>query len=355
MQPDLVREVSRQAYLTDNQKTLVMNLNNLENLQQEMRDLGFSPKLIEQMEEQMKANVPQFKLYDSMEATKGRVGLMLFFKQSSQSEYYYLNKFEVCHEKGQEIPEGQKIMVLTQVEGADKGMTKSFVHIAEGIAFFNGQKDMLKAQKGISHLVVGKDANAAVKLATMEDGKVNYVQKEFGQTYRTSPINQTIYVEKGKGFTAEQAANMIQGRSVFRDDLVSLSGKEYKAWIILDFDRAKDRFGNFEVKTFNVPGYGEDVSTVLDKFQIKELVDPAKRELLESSLRNGNRVPVTVEKDGKDVKLDLEFASRYCKVNFYKKDGSTEKREQFLKQSDMKQEYAQSREKNKKQGQGLGV
>lgn len=336
-----------------------MNLNNLENLQQEMESLGFKKELIEQMEQKMKANVAEFNLYDSALATRGRVDMTLFFKQSSQSDYYYLNKFEVCHEKGAAIKEGEKIMVLTQMEGADKGMTKNFVHVAEGIAFFNGQKAMLTEQKGISHLVVGKDAHHAVKLATMEDGKVNYVQKEFGQTYRTSPINQTVYVERGKGFSAEQAVNLIQGRAVYRDDMVSQAGQQYKAWLKLDFDVPKDRFGNFMLNQYTDPSYGFDLSSVLDKFEIKELTDPAKREALESSLRNGSRALVTVEKTGEAVKLLLEAVPRYSQINLYTKEGRPEKREQFLKVGDMKKEHAQSREKaqnkNKAQGQGVGV
>ena len=337
----------------------IMNLNNLENLREEMKALGFKAALIEQMEDKMKANVADFKLYDAMEATRGRVDVGLYFKQSGQSDYYYLNKFEVIHEKGQPIKEGEKIMVLTQMEGADKGMTKNFVQVSEAIAFFNGQKEMFKENNGVSNLVVGKDANSAVKLATMENGKVNYLQKEFAQTYRTSPINQTIYVEKGKGFTAEQAVNLIQGRAVYRDDMVSQAGQQYKAWIKLDFDVPKDRFGNFMINQYTDPAYGFDLSKVLDKFDIKELADPAKREILEGSIRNGNRALVTVEKNGEPIKLELEAVPRYSQINLYTKEGRPEKREQFLKQPDIKQEYAKSRnkaqEKNKKQDQGLGV
>ncbi|MEJ7559849.1 MAG: hypothetical protein WKF66_16175 [Pedobacter sp.] len=98
---------------------------------------------------------------------------------------------------------------------------------------------------------------------------------------------------------------------------------------------------------------------MLDKFEIKELVDPAKREIVEGSIRNGNRTIVTVEKNGDPVKLELEAVPRYSQINLYTKEGRPEKREQFLKQPDMKQEYTQSRnkaqEKNKRQGQGLDV
>lgn len=341
------------------QNKLIMNLNNLENLKEEMTNLGFKNELIEQMEEKMKANVAEFKLYDSAEATRGRVDLTLSFKQSSQSDYYYLNKFEVCHEKGAAIKEGEKIMVLIQMEGADEGIFKDMPNMSEAIALFNSRKEVLKENNGVCHLAVGKDANHAVKLATMENGKVNYVQKEFAQTYRTSPINQTIYVEKGKGFSAEQAINLIQGRAVYRDDMVSQAGHQYKAWIKLDFDVPKDRFGNFMINQYTDPAYGFDLSRVLDKFEIKELADPAKRELLESSIRNGNRTPVTFEKNGKTVKLDLEAVPRYSQINLFTKEGRAEKREQFLKVPDFKQEYAEGRnkaqQKQKTQGQGMGV
>lgn len=80
---------------------------------------------------------------------------------------------------------------------------------------------------------------------------------------------------------------------------------------------------------------------------------------MEGSIRNGNRAILTVEKNGELVKLELEAVPRYSQINIYTKEGSPEKREQFLKQPNIKQEYAQSRnkaqEKNKKQGQGLGV
>jgi hypothetical protein len=298
-----------------------MNLNNLENLQQEMESLGFQKALVAQMEEKMKANLAEFKLYDSVSATKGRVDMTLFFKQSSQSDYYYLNKFEVCHEKGLPIPQGSKVMVYTTPEGADKGMVKNFVHVSQAIAFFNEQKQELKV----------------------------------GQTYRTSPINQTIYVEKGKGFSSEQAVNLIQGRAVFRDDMVSQAGQQYKAWIKLDFDVPKDRFGNFMMNQYTDPSYGFDLAKVLDKFEIKELADPVQREILERSIRNGNRATVTVDKNGEKVKLEIEAAPRYSQINMFTKQGRPEKREQFLKAEDFKQGRDRAHNKNKVQGQGIGV
>lgn len=127
-----------------------MNLNNLENLKEEMKKLGFRDKLISQMEENIKKNVPEFKLNDTLPATKGQVDLTLYFKQSGQFEFYYFNKFEVAHNQGNPLEEGQKYMVITPEE-TGKNMVKKLENVTEAIAFF-------KEQKGNSELAAGKDA-----------------------------------------------------------------------------------------------------------------------------------------------------------------------------------------------------
>lgn len=332
-----------------------MNVNNLEKLRQEMAGLGFSEKLMEQMEVQMRADVPEFRLYGSLPATEGRVDLTLHFKQSGKSDYYFFNKYEVCHEKGPSLMEGDHLMVATKV-GQEEGVVRDFVLVSEALEYFKGQQESLKGQEFVSNLAVGRDTEELEKLATMVNGKVNFVEKDFASTYRSSPINQTIYVEKGRGFGVEQAANLIQGRAVYRDDMVSQAGQQYKAWIKLDFDVPKDRFGNYLLNQYTDPAYGFDLSRVLDKFEIKELADPAKRELLESSIRNGNRPTVTVEKDGKQVQLQIEASPRYSQINMFTPEGRSEKREQFLKAAPkLDKDKGQGLEKNRNRSRDKGV
>ncbi len=354
-----VPELERLGDLADFKDTKnreIMNLNNLEKLREEMAGLGFSEKLMDQMEAQMKADLPEFKLYGSLPATEGRVDLTLHFKQSGKSDYYFFNKYEVCHEKGPSLAEGDHLMVATKV-GQEEGVGKDFVLVSEALVYFKGQQESLKGQEFVSNLCVG-DREDPEKLATMVNGKVNFVEKDFASTYRSSPINQTIYVEKGRGFGVEQAANLIQGRAVYRDDMVSQAGQQYKAWIKLDFDVPKDRFGNYLLNQYTDPAYGFDLSRVLDKFEIRELEDPAKRELLESSIRNGNRPTVTVEKDGKPVQLQIEASPRYSQINMFTPEGRSEKREQFLKsvpKMDKAEGQAQDKEKSRSKAKGMGV
>lgn len=337
-----------------------MNESNLETLREEMSRLGFGEALVAQMEEKMKANVPEFQLYNSVDATKGRVDRKLYFKQSSKSDYYYLNKFEVCHEKGQPLAEGDHLMVATKMEGADQGKIEHFEQLSDALVYFKGQKEGLQGQEYVSNLLVGTSPDDCDKLATLANGKTTFVHEDFGMSYRTAPITHTVYVEKGKGFTAEHAANLIQGRAVYRDDLVSQAGHEYKAWIKLDFDVPKDKFGNFMVNQYTDPAYGFDLEKVLDKFEFKELADPDQRKQLEEQIRNGNTPLVTVEKEGKEVKLHIEAVPRYSQVNLSTQEGKMEKREQFLKavpkvEQGQKQAPAKEKGQGRSRGQGVAV
>jgi len=304
-----------------------MNLNNLENLEQEMKALGFSEKLITLMQERMRTNVPDFKLYDSLPAAKGRLDFTLHFKQSAKSDYYYLGRYEAAMNNDKPLAEGHKYMVIVPpAQEGGRNSVKSFENVSEAIAHF-------RKMEGNAELAVGKDPSAKVMLANMENGKVNYVSKEFKQTYYAQSLPQTFWLDQGKGFTAEQAVNLMEGRSVYRDDLLSREGIPYKAWMQLDNEKPRDRQNNLTFRQYGDPSYGFDVQKVLDAYQIKELEDPAKREKLEVSIKNGNKPMVTVVKDGQPAKVFIEAAVRYGKLNFYAENGKPEKREEFLKEA----------------------
>jgi hypothetical protein len=341
----MLSELEKANPLTINK--IDMNRNNLENLKDEMRALGVKEKLIAQMEKNMENNVPQFALHDSITGNKGIVNVAIPFKQSGQSEHYYLNKYQVSLDKGgKALEDGQKYMVIARGE---ENKYRSFQDPHEAIAYF-------KEKKGNGELAVGKDIKNKTMLATMENDKVNYVVKDFQRTFNNPAVTQTFYVENGKGFTVEQAANLIQGRAVYRDDLANAAGMSYKAWVVLDLNNAKDRHGNFLSKHYHDPSYGFDLGKVLDSFNIKELNDPAKREKLEESIRQGNRPLVTVRKDGQDMQVHLEAAPRYSQLNMYQENGKPEKREQFLKpEFSQTQQIGKGKEQVKEQRQEQGM
>lgn len=327
-----------------------MNLNNLENLKAEMRKLGFKPELAEKMEEKMKDNLPDFVLQDQVAGHKGQADLNLYFKQSGQSENYYLNKFDVTLNDGKTLEEGEKYLVISPSEKEGKNNVWKRESVAEAI-------EMFKKHTGNAELALGKDAAHKTQLVLMVDGKVNFVEKDFARVFRNPPLPQTIWVERGKGFTAPQAVNLIEGRAVYRDDMLTQGGMPYKAWMKLDLDGPRDRHLNFNLNQYHDPSYGFNLKDVLDKFKIKELENPKEREKLETALKNGDRPTITVEKAGEKIKLQVEAIPRYSQLNMYASSGRPEKREQFLKEKGQNKSVSKGVGKDKAVSteQGLAV
>lgn len=125
---------------------------------------------------------------------------------------------------------------------------------------------------------------------------------------------QTFYLNKGKGVTAKEAYNLLDGRAVHKE-LTTKEGQPYKAWIQLDFEN-KDKNNNFEVKQFH-ENYGYDLKAAVEKFAVAELADPEKVKALMQSLEKGNVQSVTIEKDGNSHKMFMEADPQYKKVTMY--------------------------------------
>ncbi len=182
---------------------------------------------------------------------------------------------------------------------------------------------------------------------------------------------QTFYLNKGKGVTAKEAYNLLDGRAVHKD-LTTKEGQPYKAWIQLDFEN-KDKNNNFEVKQFH-ENYGYDLKAAVEKFAVADLNDPDKSKALMQSLEKGNVQSVTIEKDGSSHKMFMEADPQYKKVTMYDSNmkmvakesleqyksgidkGSKEVKEgqENDKKKELKQEPKSEKEKlEKKNGQSL--
>jgi hypothetical protein len=127
-------------------------------------------------------------------------------------------------------------------------------------------------------------------------------------------VDQTFYLNKGKGVTAKEAFNLLEGRSVYKE-LNNKAGEPYKAWIQLDFDN-KDKNNNNEVKQYH-ENYGYDLKAAVSKFAISELNDVEKEKALMQSLQKGNMQSVTVEQDGSVNKMFIEANPQYKTANLY--------------------------------------
>jgi hypothetical protein len=127
-------------------------------------------------------------------------------------------------------------------------------------------------------------------------------------------MEQTFYLNKGKGITAKEAYNMLEGRAVFKE-LSTKEGQGYKAWVQLDFDN-KAKNNNHEVKQFH-ENYGYDLKAAVSKFAVAELADSEKEKSLIQSLQKGNIQSVSIEKDGNVSKMFIEANPQFKTVTVY--------------------------------------
>ncbi|NVM65048.1 hypothetical protein FHW88_003352 [Mucilaginibacter sp. SG538B] len=329
--------------INDNQSNnKAMNLNNLQDLKKEVAALGFSPKTAEELEKNMRQLPQHFTVKDHLPGDRGQVDLTLHFHKSGVSDIYSFGKFEATAGKVPPSAPNQSYMVLSEnKDNKEKPLVKSFDSPNEAIEFF-------KKHKGTSELSIGESPESRLLLASKENGKVNFVHDDFRGAYFSPAIKQTFYVKEGAGYSATQAANMVQGRTVHRDDLINpRNGEGYKAWIKLDFEQKKDDWGNFKLKQMNDPAFGFDLEKTLKGFKIKELSDPAQKEGIMSAMKNGDRVAVTAtNREGKEVSLMAEAAPQYKTLDFYSEKGTREKRELY-KQPEKTQSESKSQAKDK--------
>lgn len=162
-------------------------------------------------------------------------------------------------------------------------------------------------------------------------------------------VEQTFYLNKGKGVTAKEAFNLLDGRAVFKE-LTNKANEPYKAWIQLDFE-AKDKHNNFEVKQFH-ENYGYDLKAAVAKFAVPELDGGEKEKSLLNSLQKGNVQAATIVANDESQKVFLEANPQYKTVTIY--DGnmhrlSQEQRRELQKGQSQDQGKEQSQQKEQKQ------
>jgi hypothetical protein len=127
-------------------------------------------------------------------------------------------------------------------------------------------------------------------------------------------LDQAFYVNKGKGITAKEAYNLLEGRAVYKE-MTNKDGQTYHAWQEIDFDK-RDKHNNHEMKQYH-ENYGYDLKATLSKFDIREVKEPDLAEVLISSLQKGNLQAVAFEREGSVAKIFVEAAPQYKTINIY--------------------------------------
>ncbi|MEO7978886.1 hypothetical protein [Flavobacterium sp.] len=117
--------------------------------------------------------------------------------------------------------------------------------------------------------------------------------------------SQYFNVQEGNSVDTTQAYNLLAGRAVQKE----------KSWIKLDFND-KDASGNHRLKEFH-SGYGYDLEKAVQQLPLKELSNKTQADKLKDDLKQGNRLPVTLIKNGNEHRFYIEANPQFKSVNIY--------------------------------------
>jgi hypothetical protein len=318
-----------------------MNRNVEERFRQEATDLKIPKEMIEEAVGLMEKGLPYIRVQGQLPAVKGSKELTIQLKEGGRYNNYFLNKYDLALTKAKPLEEDKKYMVISRGEDG-KPSVKNFKSLVDAI-------DNFQKREGSSELAVGKSLKDYMSLATMKDGKVDYVTKDFQAVYYSPPVTNTVYVDSGVGFNVVQAGNMLEGGSAYRSDLVSRVGKEYEAYNTYRFNEPRDKYGNLKIKQFS-EGYGFDLKKELENYRIKGLDAPEKFNAVLTAMNDGERpVVIAVNEKGEETMLRVQAMPRFGNVNFYHLNGKPENREQFQKEGKLGKDQSQDKAKDKSQ------
>jgi hypothetical protein len=117
--------------------------------------------------------------------------------------------------------------------------------------------------------------------------------------------SQYFKVQERNAIDTTQAYNLLTGRAVQKE----------KSWIQLDLND-KDAHNNHRIKEFH-SGYGYDLEKALQQLPLKKLSNKTEADKLKDALKQGNRHPVTLIKNGNEHRFYIEANPQFKSVNIY--------------------------------------
>lgn len=131
---------------------------------------------------------------------------------------------------------------------------------------------------------------------------------------------QKFFINKGKGFTAKEAFNLLSDRAVNKD-LTNKEGLTYNAWVKLKPAEDNGEKRNRDFQIFN-ENYGFDLKETLSKYPIKETETPEALDRLMNSLKKGNIQAVTFIQNGETSQKFISTNPQFKNLSVYNHDGS---------------------------------
>lgn len=302
-------------------------------------------------------------------------GDMYFFKTSDEAHEFSNNNiseydnFRVIHadsivELLKQIPYGKIFEEIINSSQKKFIMNEqNFGYLKDNIKYLGfGEKQHDELEK---NLMEGKESfqmafktevnkkpfEAVLQFRKSENSDMYFLNNYHASLERTNgdKMEQTFFLNKGRGVTAKEAYNLLEGRAVFKE-LTNKAGEPYQAWIQLDF-KETDLKGNYKMKLYH-ENYLFDLKSVLEKHPIKELKNESDNKRLMESLERGNQQSVTLMIHGKGQKVFIEAVPQFKSLNFYETSGQRIHSDKLYENNSQEQSAKKDNKQNIKQADG---
>ncbi len=273
------------AIVINQQKTNVMNNENVDFLHNQIKFAGFGEDLHGALVKEIKAGNEEFKLQHSHTFGKDNVESTLNFKKSKESDMYFFNSYDVTMKK-----EGAKDVNNTFYINQGQSIT-----LKEAYNLLNGRS----VEKELTRKLSPEEA-----LQYKAEMKLPREQRGLPENWEKAPT--------------------------------------YKAWIKLDM-KLRDDNGNFIQKPFS-ENYGFRLEESLAKLPLRKM-DPSAMHDLVSSLKKGNIAQAGFTIDGNDKKMYLAADPQFKAITVYDADMKIAKKETYSQNTKKDQGEAQGQKK----------
>ena len=187
--------------------------------------------------------------------------------------------------------------------------------LADGI---NSAEKNFEIKTTTDKALPGNEVNFTLKFSKSEQGGVFFNSYDAALKNDKVDILQNFKVNKDNSFTAKEAINLLEGRSVKIEFNNPKTEQKETAFVKLDLAKEKNQYGNYDFLSFH-QNYGVDTKEIVEKSNLV-FDKPEYKDNVIKSLEKGNVVKVKFELDDKVIEGKAVLNPQYKNLNLYDND-----------------------------------
>jgi hypothetical protein len=186
-------------------------------------------------------------------------------------------------------------------------------------AGINSKENQFELKTQSDKTLPGNSVEFTLKFNKSEQGGVFFNSYNAELTNKKGEkFSHNFPVRKEDNYTAKEAINLLEGRSVKIEFHNPKSNETENAFVKLNFEEPKTEKGNYKLQTF-YKNYGVDTAQIVEKSNL--IFDkPEYKENTIKSLEKGNIVKVKFEHENKVIDGKAFLNTQYKNLNLYDSD-----------------------------------